>query len=580
MTYFKRDRFSGIVPAVSARLIADQFAQVAENVDFESGRLVATTEDKDVFALQGGGRQSIYLYRDVGSGTFYHWLEWDNKNISAVPGPIPGDVDKRLYYTGDDYPRVGTYTSMVSGGSGYPAVSYRLGVPAPTDTPDTLKIGTADPDQTPDDISYVYTLVTALGEEGPPSPASAVITKTDTESVTVGTPTPSLDAGYNFGAGALKRLYRSNSGSRSTAYQYVGEAPFTQNSILDNLTSDSLSEVLPSATWIGPPDNNTSLYPAGPMQGLMSLSNGVMAGFSGKRFCLSEPYLPHAWPINYRITTEDDIVAIVSTAGGVAALTAGQPYFITGVDPSAMTAVRIDLAQACINVDSVVDMGDYALYAGPDGLCAVQAASGRVVTRGLISAAQWRDESGLFKPKEIKAFRYEGTYVALWTDGSNHGGWVYDPRSEAGTLSTLSMTAEVRGGFTNPDDGNLYFITGNKIRSYRAADWLSRTLRYKSKKFLSPKPVSMGWLSVEANEWPVTVKVWADEVLVADYHINGSAGAYTQTTTVPSGINSASLTEPLMRMPAVTALQWEVQVEGTDINSFCLAQSIDEVRGS
>ena len=74
----------------------------------------------------------------------------------------------------------------------------------------------------------------------------------------------------------------------------------------------------------------------------------------------------------YRITTEDDIVAIASTSGGVTALTDGQPYFISGTDPSAMTATRIDLAQACLNEHSVVDMGQYVIYAGADGLCAVE----------------------------------------------------------------------------------------------------------------------------------------------------------------------------------------------------------------
>ena len=119
------------------------------------------------------------------------------------------------------------------------------------------------------------------------------------------------------------------------------------------------------------------LYPDGPLQGLIALAQGVMAGFTGKRFCLSEPFLPHAWPINYRITTEEDIVAIASTANGVAALTDGQPYFITGTDPSAMTAIRVDLAQACVNKTKCRGTWvDYVLYAGPDGLCSVQSAFG------------------------------------------------------------------------------------------------------------------------------------------------------------------------------------------------------------
>ena len=41
-----------------------------------------------------------------------------------------------------------------------------------------------------------------------------------------------------------------------------------------------------------------------------------------------------------------------------------------------MTAVRIDLAQACVNEHSVVDMGDYVLYAGPTVCVAWQVVRG------------------------------------------------------------------------------------------------------------------------------------------------------------------------------------------------------------
>jgi len=297
-----------------------------------------------------------------------------------------------------------------------------------------------------------------------------------------------------------------------------------------------------------------------------------MAGFAGKRFCLSEPFLPHAWPIQYRITTEEDIVAIASTSNGVAALTDGQPYFITGTEPSSMTAVRIDLAQACINEHSVVDMGSYVLYAGPDGLCGVQSASGSVVTEGIISPKQWNAD---FNPTTIRAFRHEGTYVAFHSTG----GWVYDPRGEESALSTLSLSAEVRGGYRNPKDGQLYVIVGDKIKKHQGGS-SSKTLTFKSKKFVTPAPVSMGWVSVHADEYPVTVKVWGDGVLVAHYVLSKSGETFTQSTTVPGSISDGTLREPVMRMPATVAQEWEVQVEGTDINEFCLAQSMEEIRTS
>ena len=568
MVYFKRDRFAGIVPGVSPRLLAEQFGQIAENIDFESGRLVATKTDTDEFTLANSTRRSIYKY-EYGSSSSV-WLQW-NEEVDVVPGPIPGDTTDRLYFTGDDYPRIGWSSTIVSGSS-YPANSYRLGVPAPANTPTVSISGTADDTLTPNDVSYVYTYVTADGREAPPSAPSTVTEMTDGQTATITMANETFTSGHNLGNGSYKRLYRSNTGSTNTQFQFVKEVAIATASTTDNANAATLGEVLPSDTWIGPPDDDTSLYPDGQLKGLIPLAQGVMAGFTGKRFCLSEPFLPHAWPIGYRITTEEDIVAIASTSNGVAALTNGQPYFITGTDPSAMTAIRVDLAQACVNEHSVVDMGSYVLYAGPDGLCGLEGAQGSVITDGMISVKQWNDD---FAPTTIRAFRHEGTYVAFHSGG----GWVYDPRGGEASLSTLTLSADVRGGYRNPKDGQLYVIVGNKIKKYQGGT-TNKTLKFKSKKFVTSSPVSMGWVSVQAETYPVTVKVYADGTLVSHYVLSKSGATFTQATTVPSGISNGTLREPIMRMPAVVAQEWEVQVEGVDINEFCLAQSMEEIRTS
>lgn len=571
MTYFKLDRFSGIAPGVSPRLLAEQFAQTSENIDFESGAIKPTlTDSASVHTLQSGAKQSIYYYREAS------WLEWNEDYIHALEGPIPGDSTDRLYWTGESYPKMGTAVNIVSGSSGYPANSFRLGVPAPSGAPTTSKNGTADAAQSPYEVSYVYTLVTANGEEGPPSLASAVIQLTDTETVDVSTPTPSAASGnYNFGTGALKRLYRSNTGSNSTQFQFVKEDVFTATTITDDKDGDELGEVLPSTYWIGPPDDDTSLYPDGPLQGLTNLANGIFAGFTGKRLCLSEPYLPHAWPVSYRITLAEDIVAIAGVSNGIICLTNGRPYLVTGADASAMSAIQLDLSQACVNKHSVVDMGDYVLYASPDGLVAASGSDNRVVTEGLISAKQWNDD---FYPTTIKAFKHENTYIAFYTDGSTHGGWVFDPRASEAAISTLGRSAQLRGAFMNHDDGELYFIESNTVRKYRGGSF-NRTSTWKSKKFLAPKPISMGWVSVKAEAYPVTVKVWADGTLISNYTISYANNAYTQATTTPSGISNATLTEPIMRLPAVLGKEWEVEVSGAvTINEVCIAESMDEIR--
>lgn len=570
---FKLEKFSGIAPALSARLLNDQFAQIAQNVDFESGTVTPIAVDLDVFTLYNGARQSIFYYNDS------NWLEWSAARVSAVKGPIPNDAFNRLYWTGDaDYPRMGTSTTILSGSTGYPGASYRLGVPAPSNAPAVSQSGTPDATETANTVSYVYTYVTAYGEEGPPSPASALLDITSSETVTVPMPSADHPAGnYNFGTGALKRIYRSNTGSTTTDYQFVAEVSFATVSYNDTIPSAELGEVLPSGAWVGPPDDDSALYPDGPLQGLVMVANGVMAGFTGNRLCLSEPYLPHAWPVEYRKTLEYDIVGIAPTSTGVVCMTKGTPYFVTGVDPSSMAAAKVPLLQPCINAASIVDMGEYALYAGADGLCKVGSGAAEVTTQGVISPAQWLNS---FKAATYKAYKHEDTYVAFWTDGVEYGGFVFDPRSAESAISTLTCSAEVRGGWTNPVDGKTYVIVGNKIQQFRGGATY-RTAQWRSKKIVLPRPAGFSWLFVDAEDYPITAKVWCDEVLIAHYVLSLSGTTYTLTVTVPGSISAGAVgSRPLMRLPVAVGKVWEVEVSGTNVvNTVALAQSVEELAG-
>lgn len=564
-------RFSGIAPGVASRLLAEQFAQSAVNLDFESGVLQPITVDVDTFTLADGLRRSIFFYNDT------NWLQWAEDDIKAVKGPIPNDLYDRLYFTGDDYPRVGTAASLISGGGSYPNVSYRLGVPAPATAPTVSQSGTPDSTEDPNSVAYVYTFVTAYGEEGPPSPASVILDITSSETVTIEMPSADHPGGnYNFGSGALKRIYRANTGTDNSEFQFVAEVPFTDEEYDDTTPSAELAEVLPSDTWIGPPDDDSSLYPDGPLSGLIPVANGILAGFTGNRLCLSVPYLPHAWPVEYRKTIEDNIVGIAATSNGVVALTEGTPYFFTGTDPSAMSATKVPLSQPCLNARSIVDMGDYIVYAGPDGLCKVANAEGEVITQGVISPVQWQRD---FHPDTYRAFSHEGTYVAFWYAGGIAGGFVYDPRSVESAISTLLLNDEVRGGWSNPKDGKTYVIVGNQIKQYRGGT-SNRTATWKSKKFVTPHPVSFGWLYVNADNHPLETKVYCDGTLIAHYSLSKSSGVYTQTLTVPApGASPVAIgSRPIMRIPATVGQEWEIQVSGAvTINHVVLAQSIEEI---
>lgn len=687
MAYFKLITFAGMAPQISPRLLGNDIAQTAQDVNLDSSRLVPITDNSTSTinssqAPTASSRTTIYKYEeDDGSET---WLEWD-EDVDVVPGPVAGNTQDRLYWTGEGgssgFPRMSIDSLITSGNAPYPTTSYRLGIPAPTssETPSSIitassvqgnaitfdgssasivivndetitvtadqytalangdaiiygkgdggtvitgltdnttyyvikgtspKIQLAttfanaiagsainltgvgagsahiltpldDGSQTKYSTSYVYTFVSAYGEEGPPSLASAVFDKVDGQTVRVTLPAASV-SGTGRGNNNIthKRLYRSNTGSNTTAFQYVADMSLGTGTYDDALDNDELAEVIPSTYWIGPPNEDTSTYPEGPMIGLTAMPNGIFAGFRGKRLCFSDAYMPHAWPVSYRITLEEEIVAIGMAGNGLIVTTKGTPYLVSGTDPRAMQVLRIEAAQACLNKASLVDMGNMVMYAGADGLVAAAGTDVQVITEGVISPQQWRTD---YYPTVLKGFRWEGKYVGLYTSGSNYGGFIFDPRGGKNTLALLTQTSstDAAGGFTDPDDNELYLIIDNTIKKFQGGTTY-QTLTWKSKEFVPPKPTSMGFVKVDAEAWPVTVKVYGDGTLYYHATISTSGNAYAVTGSTPS-FSATDIPEPVVRLPATVASSFSIQIEAAKVvNEVCIAESIDELRG-
>ena len=440
-----------------------------------------------------------------------------------------------------------------------------------------------DGTQTEYSTAYVYTFVSAYGEEGPPSPVSGVLDKVDGQTVTLsGLSTAASGDGTSNTNLAARYIYRSNTGSNTTTFQFVKEISMSGATTTDSLDNAALGEVIPSTYWIGPPNEVTANYPDGPMKGLTAMPGGIMAGFTGKRLCFSEPYLPHAWPVSSRITLEEEIVAIGMAGNGLIVTTKGTPYLVSGSDPRSMQVVRIEAAQACLNKESLVDMGNMVLYAGADGLVAAAGTDVQVVTESILSPQQWRTD---YYPTVLKGFRWEGKYVGLYTSGSNYGGFIFDPRGGKNTLALLTQisSTDANGGFTDPIDNELYLIISTDSSTHTIQKFqggtTNQTFTWKSKEFVPPKPTSMGFLKVDAEAWPVTVKVYGDGTLMYSATIAASGSAYTVTGATPS-FSAAPISEPVVRLPATVASTFEIQIESAKVvNEVCIAESIDELRG-
>lgn len=667
MAYIKLKTFGGVAPRISPRLLRDEIAQEATDVNLESGRLAPVTENSDTLTLSSSSRTSIFKYTDSPE----RWLQFD-EDVNVVRGPIPGDTNDTIYWSGQSFPRMARSSDVIHASNPMPNNFFRLGIPAPTAAPTvaavderqfdgvidfvnesstitvttktsgsatdhsatagefvtligyattagiaaddingTYKIKTvpststltielsaaatstvsnvsvangarfgANSDAELDyETSYVYTFVSAYGEEGPPSPASPVITTDDNMTVNLtGLETSTTKSNVNFGTGAKKRIYRSNTGSVSTQFQFVGEVPMATASFTDSSKNNELAEVLPSDTWIGPPDDDTSLYPDGPMKGLISLPGGVLAGFTGKRLCLSVAFQPHAWPANYRIALDEPIVGIAAVANGILVTTTGTPFLVVGTDPAAMTAIKIETAETCLNKRSMVDMGEVTVYSGPDGLLAVAGSSVQNLTQGLITSKQWQDS---YYPSTIQAFRWQGRYVGFFDRGSGasprYGGFIFDPRGGANTFVNLDAANAIQGGFTDPDDNELYLIIGNKIQKFQGSN-TAVTYNWKSKEYAPPKPLSFGFLKVDAEAYPVRVKVYGDGSVIYDATISTSGSIFSVTGTTPS-FSAADITEPMVRLPASVHTTFAMEIESTKIvNEICIGENIQELR--
>lgn len=535
MTSIVIQNFGGIAPRINPKALSNEMAQVADNCRLDRNVLEPLRGLEDLEAATATAK-SLYKYQGA-------WLT-STEETDYVGSMLANDVLERLYYTDETYPKVRSGAAV-----------YRLGLPAPG----TPSVAVTNPPAV-DDLdattrSYVVTVVDAWGAEGPPSLPSANFDVIDGEEVVVTLPAAPTGA-YNLSSGAKFRIYRANTGETGSYYQYVDEVLINVTTYSDTIKSAFLQEVLPSTDWVGPPDDNLSLYPDGPLQGLTELPNGILAGFSGNTLCFSEPYLPHAWPTGYRMSSTSKIVGLVQTQQGLVVCTDNKPFLVTGTHPESMTRVEIESYQPCMSKYSIVDMGDFAMYASPDGLVVVQGNSAQLVTLDFVTRDFWK----AVQPETMRAFYYEGMYVANFGSIDNRKGFIFDPRGGKNSIVVIDDLGVVDSWRNTQTDEYflLYKQSPSVWRIGRFDTGAEKTYRWLSKKFTTPKPVTFSTIRVEADRYPITLRVLAD---------GRERAVYTLENGLP------------LRMPGgFRARTWEIEVTGQGIlNYVAMAESMAEV---
>lgn len=431
---------------------------------------------------------------------------------------------------------------------------------------------------------YVYTYVTAFGEESEPCPVSNEIEWQAGQTVTL-SGFATATSGRNI---TKQRIYRLQSSIATGAdLFFIAERNDTASNYVDSSAVDDFSEVLPSRDWNHPPDT---------LEGLVSLPNGMMAAFVGKDLYFCEPYRPHAWPEKYVLTLDYNIVALGAYGTTIVVMTEGQPYIVVGTAPELMQQERMEINAPCINGRGVVDLGYAVAYPTTDGLAIATNGVVQIATEGLMTRTNWLRTS----PGSFVSGQHSGRYFASFEylgagDISHRGTFIFDLTATTPFMLRASVKAD--GMFYDIEESRLYMLVGSDIYEWDAIGKPNEIMSYRTKEFIAQAPVTYGCIYIEsaaamsadeaaAIQAEIEAVAASNALLFAgesmggdlngaafnEYPINGDAlleqpvGEYTSVSVFADGALVATVSEvdEVVRLPAVAkARRIEVEASGT-----------------
>lgn len=604
MVAVRIDAFGGMVPAVDDRLLPENGAALAQNTWLYSGALQGMRTERFLKTLSATTKKVYRIptnYTDKDHLADSYWLEFNEENIDIVRSPTVNDTFKRVYWAGlGTVPKYNTEARIIANQS-----AFTLGVPAPSVAPTVTlsaagtarltagigrygvvgqaasltwtktggatqkdNTGSSPTGSTPGMVdpnppivvtrAYVYTWVTAYGEEGPPSPPT-IVTGDTTSEWQIGTTAPG--AGDTTGRNLSKvRIYRTITSSQGVAtYFLVAELTMPTYTYSDTLTDVVVAgnNQLQSTGWTAPPSD---------LKGMVAMPNGIIAGWRENEIWFCEPYRPHAWPVAYTLAVESVIIGLGVVGQSLIVATTTFPYSCTGIHPSTMALARIAAYEPCLSRGSVVGTPQGVFYASQNGLILAQPGMVTNVTKDLMTKDKWIT---LMHPESLSAVQMSTSYFAFGR--INFG--CFDPIGfDEDAYEQLDFTASYTGGLIELDNqrvafnvmysevptvnvqtdvwsGEVLIIRDGKLYHLDLSDNATRgAYTWKSKIYQTPNKRNFEAMKIFYTE-PTgvaptgTVKVYADGVLRSTQPLTGSG----RMLRLPSGFKADF---------------WQIEIEG------------------
>lgn len=464
MAGVKLEAFQGLLPRASERLLPNMSATVARNTKLLNGELRGFRALLQTDDLTGQTSTLRRAFR-VPDSPNDAWLAFDSREVDIVRSPLVNDTHDRYFWAGDGRPMMNTSARIKTGDPG-----YYLGVPVPGTAPIVTPPAGADETR-----AYVYTFVSAYGEEGQPSvPTLATGLDTGDWDVDMTTSVPDA-ASRNI---TTKYIYRTVPGNSSATFFKVGEVPVATVTFVDDVTNvDAANEpILESTLWAEPPVD---------MEGFVVMPNGYLIGWVGRRLVMSEPYRPHAWPVAYELSTEFDIVGLGVFGGTLVICTESHPYFGQGTRPASFTSQKIDAVEPCLSRRGIVSTTAGVLYPSVNGMVLANGSGVNVITKDLVTKEEW----AFFSPSTLYAAQLGLQYIAFSTSSF---GFIFDPTNPTSRLIELDNFTDVEGIETDRYSGNVLILSQDRVWEWDPELQDRLQWRWTSKLFQLPKPMNFG----------------------------------------------------------------------------------------
>lgn len=520
----------------------------------------------------------------------------DNPELVAIATQMGTAYVKHVNYLEEGFgadvsPQVGyqliaqAYTDLTSGVSALAAYYQQLsnanfdvavlGYYEATNIPGKVPEGTVEIKEV---RYYTHTLVNQYGEESKPYLPGDGNSDTDlpfiecnqAETATIYLNGGTLPAGVT---SAWKwRLYRSAAGADAANFFLVAEVPITTLSFVDLRRTPSLNEQLQTTTWFPPPTHTTggTRY----LRGLTQMPGQFLAGFVDNVVYFSEPLHPYAWPPQYAIPLNDDVVAQAVFGLTLVVLTKGRPVYINGNSPESLSRVDLESIEMCVSARSVVPVTGGVVFASQNGLC-IATQSGIV---NMTESLYTRDEWEALNPKTMVCAEHNGVIYFTKPATGNMGAL----HVKSGKLVTFDLAATAL--FSDYANGDFYAAlppaTGQVAKAVKIQQGgAKRTAKWRSKRIVLPAEAGFAWLAVEGEQSPSAPL----NVNIYGYYINdsGTEVAVQLLTDKASGAYSAAVTNTKpMRVTTGRYKDYEVELQGQcRVTSVVFASSTAELKG-